>query len=153
MTQESRLPIGVKIIIGFHVFSFVFWFFGQSGAVVAYDAVAKWGLQDARDLLDPVIVEVNRAIGLTDTIVMLPLFIVAAVGLVRRKFWGAVASWLVFGMTMYWPVVFWCSQGFFAAAGITYRPTQPIAILVPGTLLLIACWGTWYLAQRRELFR
>ena len=43
MTESSRLPRGVKVIIGFHVFSFVIWFIGQSGAVVAYDTVAAWG--------------------------------------------------------------------------------------------------------------
>lgn len=152
MTQATRLPLGVKVIIGFHVFSFVIWFFGQSVAVVAYDTTAEWGLQDARALVDPVIVEINRAIGLTDTIVMLPLFIVAAIGLLRRKFYGAVASWLAFGMTLYWPVVFWCSQGFYAAAGIKHAPTPLEYILLPGSLLLIACWGSWYLSRKRELF-
>jgi hypothetical protein len=153
MTQTSRLPLGIKVIIGFHVFSFVIWFFGQSVAVVAYDKVAGWGLQDPRALIDPVIVQVNRAIGLTDTIVMLPLFIVAAVGLLRRRFYGAVASWLAFGMTLYWPVIFWCSQAFYAEAGIKHAPTQLSYILLPGGLLLIACWGSWYLGRNRELFQ
>ena len=115
MTEDAKLPIGVWIIIGFHIFSFIIWFFGQALAVVAYDTVAGWGLQGPRDQLDPAIVEVNRGIALTDTLVMLPLFIVAAVGLFRRRFYGAVASWLVFGMTLYWPVVFWCCQEFYAA--------------------------------------
>jgi hypothetical protein len=153
MTRTSGLPLGVKVIIGFHVFSLVIWFFGQSVAVVAYDKVAEWGLQDSRALVDPVIVQVNRAIGLTDTIVMLPLFIVAAVGLIRRRFHGAVASWLVFGMTLYWPVVFWCSQGFYAAASIRHQPTPLGYIILPGSLFLIACWGSWYLARKRELFQ
>jgi len=153
MTRPSGLPLGVKVIIGFHIFSFVIWFFGQSMAVVAYDRVAEWGLQDPSALIDPVIVQINRAIGLTDTIVMLPLFIVAAVGLYRRRFYGAVASWLAFGMTVYWPVVFWCSQAFYAQAGIKHAPTQPVAIILPGALLLIACWGSWYLARNRELFQ
>jgi hypothetical protein len=153
MKQTSRLPLGVKAIVGFHIFSFVIWFFGQSGAVVAYDKVAEWGLQDPRALIDPVIVEVNRATGLTDTFVMLPLFIVAAVGLIRSRFYGAVASWLAFGMTLYWPVIFWCSQGFYAAAGIKHAPTSLGYIVLPGALFLIACWGSWYLARNRELFR
>ena len=73
MTRSSKLPRGVKVIIGFHLCSFVLWFFGQSMAVVAYDTVADWGLQGPRDLLDPVIVEVNRGIGLTDTLMRLAL--------------------------------------------------------------------------------
>lgn len=146
----AKLPLGIKVIVGFHIFSFVIWFFGQTVAVVAYDRVAAWGLQEPRALIDPVIVEVNRAIGLTDTLVMLPLFIVGAVGLLRRRFYGAVASWLVFGMTIYWPVVFWCSQGFYEAAGIRHAPVPIAYILLPGALMLIACWGSWYLARSRE---
>jgi hypothetical protein len=150
--NPSRLPLGIKVIVGFHIFSFVIWLLGQTFAIFAYDRVAEWGLQDPRDLVDPIIVEVNRAIGLTDTLVMLPLFVVATIGLLRRRFYGAVASWLAFGMTIYWPVIFWCSQGFYAAAGIKHAPTPIGFILLPGTLLLIACWGSWYLARNRELF-
>ena len=152
MTQNSKLPLGIWVIICFHIFSLVIWFFGQTLAVVAYDTVAGWGLQGPRDQLDPAIVEVNRGIGLTDTLVMLPLFIVSTIGLWHRRFWGAVASWLVFGMTLYWPVIFWCCQEFYAAAGIAHQPTSAVAIILPGVLWLIAAWGTWYLAKNRELF-
>ena len=152
MTQVLRLPLGIKVIIVFHLLSFVVWFFGQSVAVVAYDKAAAWGLQSPRDMLDPVIVEVNRGIGLADTIVMLPLFIVAAVGLLRREFYGAVVSWLVFGMTVYWPVIYWCVQSFYARAGIRHQPTSALTIILPGVIVLIACWGSWYLARNRELF-
>jgi hypothetical protein len=143
---------GVKVIIGFHIVSFVIWFCGQSLAVVAYDTVAGWGLQDPRALIDPVIVEVNRGIGLADTLVQLPLFLVAAFGLLRGRFYGAVASWLVFGMTLYWPVVFWCSQFFYAAAGITHQPVSTITVVLPGAIWLFAGWGSWYLARHRVLF-
>ena len=104
---RTRLPLGIKVIIGFHVLSLVMWFFGQTMAVVAYDKVAEWGLQGPRALLDPAVVEVNRAIGLADTIVMLPLFILAAIGLIRKRYYGAVASWLVFGMTLYAAAAVW----------------------------------------------
>ena len=96
MTRDSRLPDGVKVIVGFHVFRFFMWVVGQTGAAVAYDSVAELGLQDPRAVLDPVIVELNRATGLADTLIMLPMFIVAAIGLLRRRLFGAVASWLAF---------------------------------------------------------
>ena len=120
--------------------------------MVAYDLVAKWGLQDPRALLDPALVEVNRGIGLADTIIMLPLFIVATVGLWQRRFFGAVASWLVFGMTLYWPVVYWCTQACYAQAGIRYQPTSLPTILLPGLFMLIASWGSWFLYKNREFF-
>jgi hypothetical protein len=74
ISDAVELPRGVKVIIGFHVISFLLWSFGQTGAVLAYDTVAEWGFQDPRALIDPVIVEVNRAIGLADTLVMLAGF-------------------------------------------------------------------------------
>jgi len=153
MTDAAGIPRGVKVIIGFHVISFLLWGFGQTVAAFAYDTVAEWGLQAPRALVDPVIVEVNRAIGLADTLVMLPLFVAAVVGLWRRRFVGAVASWLVFGMTLYWPTVFWCSQFFYGQAGIKHQPTPIEAILLPAALMLVACWGSWYLAAKRHLFR
>ena len=152
MRQTLSLPLGLKVIIGFHALNLVLWFFGQSLAVVAYDMVADWGLQDKRSVIDPVIVEVNRAIGLTDTVVMLPLFVVAAVGLLQRRFYGAVASWVVFGMTLYWPVLAWASQGFYAAADIAHQPVSLAYIVVPGVAWLVACWGSWYLYHNRNLF-
>lgn len=145
MTGEAKRPLGLKVVIGFHLVNLVIWFVGQTLAVVAYDTVSGWGLQGPRDLLDPVIVEVNRAIGLTDTLVMLPLFVVAIVGLWRERFYGAVASWLVFGMTLYWPVVFWTSQRFFTAAGIRHAPVALSVVVVPAACMLMACWGSWYL--------
>ena len=152
MTGASGLPKGVWVIVVFHLISLLLWLFGQTGAVISYDTVAAWGLQESRALLNPVIVEVNRAIGLTDTIVMLPLFVVAVVGLVRRRFYGAVASWLAFGMTLYWPTEFWCSKYFYARAGIMSPAPGGEAIALPGVLLLVAVWGSWYLAKNRSLF-
>ncbi len=145
--NAGAIPTGVKVIIGFHILNLLLWSFGQTGAVFFYDTVAAWGLQDPRALLDPAIVEVNRGIGLADTLVMFPLFAVAVVGLVRGKFFGAVASWLVFGITLYWPVVFWTSQLFFRRGGIEYRPTPAAAIVLPAAFMLFAAWGSWYLAK------
>ena len=153
MGETWKLPLGVKLIIGFHLASFVILFFGQSLAVVAYDRVADWGLQEPSALLDPVIVQVNRSIGLTDTIIMLPLHAIAAAGLLQMRFYGAVASWLVFGMTMYWPLLFWTAQGFYAAAGTRHVPTSTMAIIVPAACMLIAIWGSWYLYRNRDLLR
>lgn len=152
MTTADALPRGVKAIIVFHLFNLVIWSIGQAGALVSYDTVAGWGLQDSRDLLDPVIVQVNQGIALADTIVMLPLFLVAAVGLARRRGYGAVASWIVFGFTLYWPVVFWSSQTFYARGSTLHVPTAPVAVLLPAALMLVAAWGSWYLWRKRALF-
>ncbi|WP_299653483.1 hypothetical protein [uncultured Tateyamaria sp.] len=151
MTKSGR-PIGVVALIAFHIFSTVIWFFGQTLAVFYFDMVAEWGLQEPRALVDPVIVEVNRAIGLVDTILMLPLLVVAAIGLIGMRFYGAVASWVVFGITLYWPSIWWASQFFYARTGITHAPMTMSGILIPGAAWIIAAWGIWYLYRNRALF-
>ncbi len=147
------MSVGLRVVVGFHIVSFFLWLVGQTGAVFMYDTVAGWGLQDPRNLLDPVIVEVNRGIGLADTLVMLPLHSVAALGLVKRRTYGLITSWLVFGMTIYWPTVFWSTQYFYGKAGVTHQPTQPEAIVLPGIMMLIAIWGSWFLAKHRGEFQ
>ena len=145
---------GTKIIIGFFIFSAIIFTIGQGGAVIAYDNVANWGLQfDKSDSADPVVIVVNRGTGLADVIVGVPLFVVAAIGLSRLKFYGAVASWLGFGMNLYWPVVAWTKQRFYVNAGVDAE-----AFDVPTHLLLISvfafsAWASWYLYRNKKLFQ
>lgn len=146
-----RIILGIKLIIAFHVLNLVVWTFGQTYAVIDYDKAAEWGLQDKRELVDPVIVEVNRGIGLTDTLVMFPLFIIGIIGLLRTKMYGAVCSWMVFGMSIYWPVIFWTSQYFYGRGGIKYQPAPPEFIIVPAIFAAISLWASWYLYKQRRL--
>ncbi len=150
MQTTAKFPLGIKIIIGFHMLNILLWTIGQGGAVISYDIVAKWGLQDPREVIDPVIVEVNRGIGLADMITMIPLFIIAVIGLWRLKFYGAIASWLALGITFYWPVVFWSSQYFYGQAGIKHKPTQMSVTLFLSLLLLFAIWASWYLFKNHK---
>ncbi len=151
MTRSGR-PIGVTTLILFHLFNLIIWFFGQTLAIFYYDMVAEWGLQEPRVLVDPVIVEVNRAIAIADTILILPLFLIATIGLWGMRFWGVVASWIVLGWLWYFPLVFWSSQALYAAADIRHAPTGMVGILVPATLCVIAAWGIWYLYRNRAVF-
>lgn len=152
MHQTTKIPSGIKIIIGFHVLSIILWIIGQGGAVIAYDTVAEWGLQDPKNLIDPVIVEVNRAIGLADIITQIPLFLLAVIGLWRLRFYGAIASWMVLGITLYWPVVAWAEHYFFAQAAVKYQPFDVITYGILTFIFLFAGWASWYLFKNRKLF-
>lgn len=153
MTENDRMPPGVRAIIAFHTLNILLWSVGQTAALLDYDRVAEWGLQDARALVDPVIVQVNQGIALADTIVLLPLFAVAAVGLVKRRFFGVVASWLALGITLYWPAVFWSSQAFYGRGGSLHVPITAATLIVPATFFVIGVWASWYLARHRALFK
>lgn len=150
MQKPVKIPLGVEIIIVFHLLNILLWIIGQGGAVISYDTVAKWGLQDPRELIDPIIVEVNRGIGLADMITMTPLFIIAVIGPWRLKFYGAIASWLALGITFYWLVVFWSSQYVYGQAEIRHKSTPMSANLVLSLLLLFAVWASWYLFKNHE---
>jgi len=152
MHQTTKIPFGIKIIIGFHLLSIILWIIGQGGAVISYDTVAKWGLQGPRELLDPVIVEVNRSIGLADIIIQIPLFILAVLGLWRLRFYGALASWLVLGITIYWPVVAWAEHYFFSQAAVKYHPFDMATNGVLTFIFLFAVWASWYLFKNHKLF-
>ena len=152
MAYPTRRPIGVWLLILFFLFSLVLWFFGQTLAVIAYDLTADWGLQEPRDSVDPAIVEFNRAIGLTDTILQYPLFIAGIIGLYRMRFYGAVASWMALAISVYWPVMWYVSKALFAANGIRDAPLSPGASLVPLAIVLISIWGVIYLYRRRDAF-
>jgi hypothetical protein len=152
MSRDSALPFGLKAIVAFHILNLLLWTIGQTGAVVAYDWVAGLGLQDDRFSVDPVIVQVNQGIGLADTLVMFPLFLLGIVGLVRQRFYGAVASWMVFGITLYWPVVYWSTQFFYARGGTQHVPISGEAIAVPALFAGVAAWASVYLWRNRGLF-
>jgi len=152
MNSIKKLPTGIKVIIGFHILSTIIWAIGQTGAIFFYDTVASWGLQDLRKLSDPVIVELNRGIGLVDSIVLLPLFVIAAAGLWRMKFFGAVASWMVLGINLYWPLEAICMRLFFGRAGIMHVPFDIGSNIILVLIVTFAGWASWYLFKNRNLF-
>ncbi|MCP4632265.1 MAG: hypothetical protein GY855_05010 [candidate division Zixibacteria bacterium] len=152
MNKNVVIPLGIKFIIGFHLLSIFLWIFGQGGAVIAYDTVAEWGFQEPRALSDPALVEVNRGIGLTDIVLQIPLFIISIIGLWKFKFYGAVASWLVFGMTLYWPLVAWANKYFLVQNGIQHQPFDIGTNIILIFIVLFAAWASWYLFKNRNIF-
>jgi len=152
MGKQKKIPFGFKLIIGFFILNLLMFVIGQGGAVISYDYVAKLGLQEARETIDPVIVVVNRGIGLADVLIGAPLFIFAIIGLWRLRFYGAVFSWMVLGISFYWTTVAWAKQSFYIQASLK---CQPFDIGVHGVLAFVfvfSVWASWHLFKNRKLF-
>ena len=150
--NKQKVPLGIKVIIGVFFLSTVLWIVGQGGAVIAYDTVAAWGFHDPRESIDPVLVEVTRGIALGDVLIQLPLFLLAALGLWRLRFFGAVVSWLALGTNLYWTTIAWAKQTLQIQAGVN---CQPFAIPTHSMLaffFLFSVWASWYLFKNRALF-
>ncbi len=152
MPETTKLPAGVKVIIGFFLLSIILWTIGQGGALEAYDSVAEWGLQEPKEFVDPVMVEVNRGTGLADIIIQFPLFIIAIAGLRKFRFYGLVASWMVLGITVHWPVVAWCEKFYYSQAGLKYLPFDIGTNLILVIIITFAVWASLYLYKTRSLF-
>lgn len=152
MQQAVKLPLGIKVIIGFYLLCIVSWTIGQGGALVLYDTVAKWGLQEPRESLAPAIVEVNKGFAFADIVVQIPLLVLTTVGLRQRRFYGVVGSWLVLGINIYWPIVIWATQYFFKQAGVKYHPLDTSINGFIVFVFLFAMWASWYLFRNRRLF-
>jgi hypothetical protein len=113
--------------------------------------VASWKLQEPRSIVDETVVATNQAIAMADTAIMLPLFVMSIVGLHQRKFYGVVCAWMVFGITLYWPVVWWMSRITYKSAGIASVPLRGQDLLVTGAIFLFGTWGSWFLYRQRDL--
>ena len=152
MKEQQKVPLGIWLISGFFVICIAIWVVGQGGAVVAYDTVAAYGLQDSRASVDPILVDVNRGIAFADVAIQLPFFALAVIGLWRLKFYGAVTAWIALGIHMYWITVAWAKQYFYLQAGVK---CVPIAISFHGAMVFVSrfsIWASWYLYKNRQLF-
>lgn len=152
MEKQKNVPLGIKMIIGFFILNLLMFVIGQGGAVISYDYVAKLGLQEARETIDPVIVVVNRGIGLADVLVGVPLFILAIIGLWRLRFYGAVFSWMVLGISLYWTTVAWAKQSFYIQASVKCQPFNIGVHSVLAFVFIFSVWASWYLFKNRKFF-
>jgi len=140
------------LIIGFFALSIILWIIGQGGAVISYDSVAKLGLQEQRESVDPDIVEVNRGIAFADVIIQIPLFLLAVIGLWRLRFFGTVASWMVLGINVYWTTAAWAKQYFYVHASVICQPFNITLHGILAFIFLFSIWASWHLFKNRMLF-
>ena len=152
MDKQRDLLNGIKFIIGFHILNIIIWVIGQGGAVIAYDTVAQWGLQEPKETIDPVILVINRGIGLADVIIGVPLFALAVIGLWQTRFYGAVFSWMVLGISFYWTTVAWIKQYFYLQAGVKSLPFDIGVHSMLAFVFLFSIWASWFLLKNRKLF-
>jgi hypothetical protein len=150
--KPKKMQLGIKFIIGFHILNIIIWIVGQGGAVIAYDTVAQWGLQEARETVDPFCIVINKAIGLADVIIAPPIFIIATIGLWKMRFYGLMTSYMCFGIGFYWTAIAWVKQIFLTQAGVKCEPFDVGIHGMLGFVFLFSIWGSWYLYKNRLQF-
>ena len=149
MTRNER-PIAFWCICVFLALSLVLLLLGQTSAVFAYDFTVSIGLQESMDDVSEYGIEVNRAFGVADTIVYIPLIVMSLIGLVRRRPWALPVTAAVMGISAYWTVTI--------AFMFFFLPGVPGYNLVPGmeywvalgSFFGIGVWGILYIALRGD---
>ena len=153
MSSSSELPplsTGLRVLILLLVLHLLL-LCTQTWAVWDYDLMASFKLQEPRSMADEAVVQSNRAVGLADTIIMIPLSLMAIVGLSSKQFYGVVTSWMLLGIALYWPVVYVMSRITYASGDIEHVPLGVQDISVCSVVFLFGCWGSWLLCRSPEL--
>jgi hypothetical protein len=148
--NDEPIPSGIKVLIGFLILHTLL-LLTQTWAVFQYDLMASYYLQEPRFMAEEAVVQSNRAIGLADTVVMLPLSFMAIYGLLTRKFYGVICSWMLLGTALYWPAQFIASRFTYASANIKHVNLRGEDFFICTVVFLFACWGSWLLCRSPQL--
>lgn len=101
-------PLGVWIAF-FALFLILFAWVMQIISLINWEAALKYGFQIESfngDKAESALADVERAIAIADIIWVLPITLVAIVGLLRKKFIGFVAAQMTFAICVYFPLFY-----------------------------------------------
>ncbi len=136
------------IIVIFLTGSILLMLIGQTMSIFNYDLTVRWGLQESLEEVGEHGVQVNRAFGVGDTVIFIPLMIVSLVGLFLRKRWSLLTTAAVVGISAYWSVTIGFMLIFLpVVSGYNYRPGLGIWLFV-WAYILFGAWGIFYLIYR-----
>jgi hypothetical protein len=150
-TQISAFPIGLNVIIAYHVLSFIIWIVLQTLSFYEYKEFASWGLPDTTEChLDGMTINDGAPLGtpvlgvaFADFVILLPLTIWATAGLINHEFYGTCASIMVFGISIYRTLeIFWLSL--LNNELVTTNTIHIVERIFLYVNCVVAIWGTWY---------
>ena len=124
---------------------------GQTMSFIDYEFTVSLGLQESVDQVGVIGVAVNKAFGVGDTIIYIPLLIIGLLGLWQKKVWGIFVMGGAYAITAYWPMV--CLFIILFAESSPYfnyvNFTSIVVFLISFTIYGI--WGLWYLYKKRKI--
>ena len=149
MTAGGR-PLAFWGMCAFLVLSLVVLLLGQTTAIFAYDFAVGLGLQESVRDVSEFGVEVNRAFGVGDTVVYIPLMVLSLVGLIRRRRWAPPVTAAVMGISVYWAVTMGTMLRFLRGVpGYTLVPGVEYLVFL-GAFILVGIWGIAYIVMRGD---
>ena len=148
--SSSRRPAAFWFNILFLAVSVVLMLAGQTLGVFDYDLAVSMGLQEKPEEMTEFGVQVNRAFGVSDTVVYVPLIVASLVGLWLRKRWSLLTTAAFCGASAYWTVtvtfIFIFAPG---VPGYSNIPGPEIWLFI-GTYMVVGVVGLCYLIWRGD---
>ncbi len=126
--------------------------FGQMLAFINYEFTVSIGMQESVDVVGEFGVAMNKAFGVSDTIIYMPLLILGLIGLWQKKTWGVSAMVGALAITVYWPLVY-IFYVLYAKdlPGFNFTDyTSFITILI--IISIYGLWGFLHLNKNRNIF-
>ncbi len=153
MPKENR-QVAFWIIVIFLSLSLILLLLGQTTALFAYDFAVRLGLQESVEEITAFGIEMNRAFGMSDTVIYIPLIVISLIGLILRKSWALFPTAAVMGISAYWAVTM-VSVLLFLRGVPGYRLEPGFEYWIPlGSYIVFGIWGILYIGFRRnEIFK
>lgn len=145
-----RRPAAFWFLVVFLAVSVILMLAGQTLGVFNYELAARLGLQEKPEEMTDFGVQVNRAFGVADTVVYLPLILASLIGLWLRKRWSLLTTAAFFGASAYWTVTVTFILLFLpGVSGYTNVPGPEIWLFI-GTYMVVGVLGLVYLIRRGD---
>ena len=149
MTRAKR-PVTFWVVVVFLALSLVSLLMGQTMAIFNYDFAVQLGLHESANQISEFGVQVNRAFGVGDTLVYVPLMVISLVGLFLRKHWALLTTAAAMGISAYWATT--CAFMLIFLKGVPdYNLVPGLEYwLLMGTYIIFGVWGLLYLIFRGD---
>lgn len=146
----TKRPVAYWVIVSFLALSTVLMLIAQTTPIFDYPLAVRLGFQNGADKISEYGVQVIRAFCVADTVVFIPLTLIALVGLLLRKRWSLFAIASVTGVSVYWVVAYG-----FMVSFLNGMPGYHVVLGVPdwiimGAYALFGVWALLYLMLRGD---
>ena len=149
MTRAKR-PVAYWVIVSFLALSTVLMLIAQTTPIFDYPLAVRLGFQNGADKISEYGVQVIRAFCVADTLVFIPLTLIALIGLLLKKRWSLFATASLTGISIYWVVAYGFMVAFLSGQPGYHVVLGPADWVIMGAYVAFGGWGLLYLMLRGE---
>ena len=146
----AKRPFAFWCVTGFLCIALVLLLMGQTMSLIDYELAVQLGLQEDITEVSMYGVQVNRAFGVGDTIIYVPLIALSIIGLVLKKRWSLITTAAVMGISAYWATTIVFMLMFLTGTpGYSLQPGMEYWFFM-AVFIIFGIWGLLYLIFRGE---